>query len=198
MIEWEPAFQRPPPQSARSNSGPLFGDTMSLYGGVMQPKIRVYLMTLLSVVLPCLVFAKSDTIRIVIRGAALSKPIEISDPALIHRFNVWSGPMTSSNDSEGLNVDWSRGIAHPPSGLEKYIVSFITTRPIRNAYVVHYEADPSTKEGYVYIPGKNDAGYRDNVSLIYHGIEGNWFYASKAWQALADPLILKTLRTASK
>jgi hypothetical protein len=106
--------------------------------------------------------------------------------------------MTSSNDSEGLNVNWSRGIAHPPSGLENYIVSFVTTRPVRNTYVVHYEVDPSTKQGYVYIPGKNDAGYRDNVSLIYHGIEGNWFYASKAWQTLADPLILKTLRTASK
>jgi hypothetical protein len=140
--------------------------------------------------LPLIAFAKGDTIRIAIRGGTHSAPIEITEPALTHRFNVWSGPGTGPTvDPEGLNVDWSRGIAHPPDGLESYIVSFVTTRSNPSTYVVRYAIDPVSKQGYVYIPGKADPSYRDNVWLIYRGIEGNWFYASKAWQALADPLI---------
>ena len=166
----------------------------------MQPKIPAYVMTLLSLVLPWLVFAKGATIRIVIRGATLTTPIEISDASIVHRFNVWSGPgIGPSRDLEGMNIDCWRGIAHPPPGtLESYIVSFVTERSNPSTYVVRYEIDPVTKQGYVYIPGKHDPAYRDNVWLIYRGIEGNWFYASKAWQALADPLIFKTLRTGSK
>jgi hypothetical protein len=164
--------------------------------------LRICTTTLLSLVLPLIVFAKGDTIRVVIRGATLSAPIEISNPALIDRFNVWSGPGTFPTvPEEGLNVDWPRGVAHAPEDLEKYTVSFVTTRSHPSTYVVHYEVDPVTKQGYVYIPGKDDPAYGDNVWLIYRGMEGNWFYASKTWQALADPLISKNrkvVRTESK
>lgn len=168
----------------------------------MQPTVRVCITTLLSLMLPLIAFAKGDTIRIVIRGGTLSAPIEITEPSLVNRFNVWSGPGTGpAVDPEGLNVDWLRGIVHPPNGLESYVVSFVTTRSNPSTYVVRYAVDPVSKQGYVYIPGKAEASYRDNVWLIYRGIEGNWFYASKTWQALADPLISKNRRlprTASK
>ena len=41
----------------------------------------------------------------------------------------------------------------------------------------------------MYLPGKTDAGYRNNVWLIYRGIEGNWFHAWNEWENLAHPLI---------
>jgi len=138
---------------------------------------------------PVQLLAKGNTVRITIRGGDLAAPVEISDSNLIMRFHVWSGPGTSSNEAEGLIVDWSRGVAQPPVDLQVYEVSFLTTR---GAYVVSYVIDPSTNEGYVYLPGKRDAGYRDNVGLIFRGVEGNWFHAWSAWEKLAHPLIAKT------
>lgn len=92
-------------------------------------------------------------------------------------------------------VDWSRGVAELPKGLQVYEVSFLTTRRDPSTYVVRYLADPSTNQGYLYLPGKTDAEYRDNVWLIYRGIEGNWFHAWSAWERIAHPLIANVLKT---
>jgi hypothetical protein len=94
-----------------------------------------------------------------------------------------------------LIVDWSRGVAELPKGLQVYEVSFLTTRRDPSTYVVRYLADPSTNQGYLYLPGKTDAEYRDNVWLIYRGIEGNWFHAWSAWERIAHPLIANVLKT---
>ena len=92
-------------------------------------------------------------------------------------------------------VDWSRGVSEPPQDLPVYQVSILTTRPDHGAYTVSYLFDPSTGEGYIYLPGKADAGYRDNVWLIYRGVEGHWFHAWSKWDKLAHPLIAKARKT---
>lgn len=79
-----------------------------------------------------------------------------------------------------------------PENISIYTVAFVTTRSNPGTYVVGYALDPATKQGYVYLPGKADAAYKDNVWLIYRGIEGKWFHASQKWQHLADPLIAKS------
>ena len=144
---------------------------------------------------PAQLLAKGETVKVRITGGDLAAPIEITDPALVARFQVWAGPGTSSNEAQSLNVDWSRGAADPPNGLRIYEVSFETTRQNPGTYVVRYAIDPSTNQGYVYIPGKTDAGYRDNVWLILRGIEGQWFHAWSEWEKLADPLIAKARAT---
>lgn len=144
---------------------------------------------------PLQLSAKGDTVRITITGVDLAAPIEITDPAVAPRFHLWSGPGTSSNEAQGLNVDWSRGVVEPPKGLQIYEVSFVTTPRDPGTYVVRYAIDPSTNQGYVYLPGKTDAEYRDNTWLIYRGIEGKWFHAWSEWEKLAHPLIA-TARTA--
>jgi hypothetical protein len=149
----------------------------------------VALATLL--IAPVQLSAKGDTIRITITGGDLRAPIELTDPAIVSRYPVWSGPGTSSNEAQGLNVDWSRGVAEPPKVVQIYEVSFVTTRRDPGTYVVRYAIDPSTNQGYVYLPGKADPGYRDNVWLIYRGVEGKWFHAWSEWEKLANPLITK-------
>ena len=144
------------------------------------------------VMAPVRLSAKGDTVRITITGGDLVTPIELTDQALVSRYHVWSGPGTSSNEAQGLNVDWSRGVAAPPKGLQTYEVSFVTTRREPSAYVVRYAIDRSTNEGYVYLPGRADPGYRDNVFLIYRGVEGNWFHAWSEWERLVNPLIAKS------
>lgn len=83
----------------------------------MKSMLPLAVTTLLSLALPFLVFAKGDTIRIVIGGVTLWAAIDISDPGITRRFNVWSQP----GDSEGVYVDWSRGTANPRDGLPSYI-----------------------------------------------------------------------------
>lgn len=140
---------------------------------------------------PIQLSAKGDTVRITITGGDLTARIEITDPAVASRFEIWSGPGTSSNEAQGLNVDWSQGVVKRPKGLQIYQVSFITKRRDSGTYVVRYAIDASTNRGYVYLPGKADAGYQDNVWLIYRGVEGNWFRAWSEWEKLAHPLIAK-------
>jgi len=80
------------------------------------------------------------------------------------------GRGTSSNERQGLIVDWSRGIAKPPKDLPVYEVSIVTSRRNPGTYVVLYVIDPATDQGYVYLPGKGDPAYRDNTWLIYRGV----------------------------
>jgi hypothetical protein len=140
---------------------------------------------------PIQLSAKGDTVRITITGGDLKVPIEITDPKVASRFQVWVGPGTSSNEAQGLNIDWSQGVVEPPKGLQIYEVSFMTTRRNPGTYLVRYAIDPSTNHGYVYLPGKADAGYGENVSLIYRRVEGNWFRAWSEWEKLAHPRIAK-------
>jgi len=140
---------------------------------------------------PAPLSAKGGTIRITIRGGGLAAPIRITDPKVTGRFQVYTGPGTSSNAPQGLNVDWSRGVAEPPKGLPIYEVSFVTTREDRGTYIVRYAIDPATNQGYVYIPGKADPEFADNVWQIYRSNEGHWFHAWAEWEKVAHPLIAK-------
>jgi hypothetical protein len=153
-----------------------------------------------SVILPLLVipaelFAKAQTSKIVIKGADLSAPIEITDPKTLANFSVWTGTGTVCNpcpapNPESFIVDWSRPMADRPSGLLRYEVSFYSKLPDEQLiYVVFYEYDPATEHGFVYLPGKTEEWYRLNVSTILHGVEGKWFPAWSVWEGVARPLI---------
>lgn len=131
--------------------------------------------------------AKGETVRIIVSCGDLKAPIEIT----AGRFQVWTGPGTSSDEAQSLNVDWARGPVESPKGLQVYQVSFVTTRQNPSTYVVRYAFDPATNQGYVYIPGKQDPEYRDNVFLILRRVEGKWFHAWTDWEKLANPLIAK-------
>ena len=156
-----------------------------------------------------LLSAKGITTRITIIGGPLSVPIEISQLQVVQQFSIWAGPGTrvtirdhltglwrSTEGTEGFIVDWPVGaIAHAPTGLEPYEVSFFVKYPHSSAeelaYVVLYKNDPSTDEGYVYLPGRADEWYRLNTRAIFRGVEGRWFRASAAWQQVVTPIIAR-------
>jgi hypothetical protein len=161
-------------------------------------RITLALLTLLAMLsLPALSFAKEDIVRITIKGADLKTPIEITDPKVLVDFHPWTGPGTSSSipgfnpNTPGFIIDWSQGpIAEPPKGLQHYEVSFYAKLPNeRLIYVVFWEYDPRSRQGYVYLPGKADEWYWLNVSTIFHGVEGRWFRAWNKWDNMASPLI---------
>lgn len=147
--------------------------------------------------------AKSETIRLEIAGPGLAQPLEITDRTILHSFSFWNGPGVSVNgepvhltpeslESQGAFIEWPRGqLEEAPAGLPTYEVTFHQRASGKHArYVIRYAFDPAKEGGYVYLPGPRDgAVYRDNVFSIYHGVEGNWFHSSRAWERLVRPLI---------
>ena len=157
--------------------------------------------------LPILAWPKGETIQFDIDGSDLATPIEMTDPAIVSKFSIWNGPGVSTssygvpdppayldpNRPVGRFIDWPEGIVETrPEGLDRYQVTFrISSRgnaphSIRS-YKVLYEFGPDSDQGYIYLPDSSDPNYRNG--LIYHGVEGNWFYSSASWEALVRPVI---------
>ncbi|MBI3401182.1 MAG: hypothetical protein HY048_07150 [Acidobacteria bacterium] len=143
--------------------------------------------------------AKSETKKITIAGDTLASPIVITDPAILGRFNVWTGPGTGGTvqgiewkATEGFVVAGTTPV-DPAPGLARYEVTFLVDRQDRDghdmAYVIYYEYDARADRGYVYFPGRNDPQWRTNVFMIMRDIEGRWYPASRAWQDVVTPLL---------
>jgi hypothetical protein len=155
--------------------------------------------------------AVGPTTRITIEGGNLPSSIVITDSAITSQFMVWAGAGTYSRSpqtglqvgSVGFMIDWQAGpILEKPSGLVRYKVSFYSlSRERGNAtraagieslsYTVFYEYDPSADRGFVYLPGKNDPEWTNNVSSIRRGVEGNWLRPSAAWETVVNPLLVQ-------
>jgi len=157
----------------------------------MKPRLAFLFVFLL--VIPAQVFAKSDISKITIQGGDLKTPIVINDQKTLPHFNVWTGPGTSGPLTKETRfiIDWSQKITERPQGPQRYQVSFYAKFPDeRLIYVVFYEYDPATEQGYIYLPGRTDEWYRVNVGTIFRGVEGRWFRATSEWDNFARPLIL--------
>lgn len=126
--------------------------------------------------------AKGPTVRLVITGGGLAKPLIITDPAVLADSNVFGGTFLGPIASvSSIDSTWP-----------KYIVSFFVELPawmrqgVQMKYVVVYARNPQTGEGFVYLPAPGEEWYRLNASTILrNGLEGNWLHASKVW---AKPL----------
>ncbi len=157
--------------------------------------------------LPILAWSKGETIQIDIDGSGLASPIEITDSAIVSKFSIWNGPGVSTstygvpdppayldpNRPAGRFIDWPEGIVETrPEDLDRYQITFqIASRANAphsiQSYRVMYEIGPDSDHGYIYLPDFSDPNYRNG--LIYHGVEGNWFYSSASWEALVRPII---------
>lgn len=164
----------------------------------MRMALAVLLNSLLILSGPASLLAKGNTIKIIIKGSDLKRPIEISDPKILANFRVWAGPGTSTADEQGLIIDWSQGpVKEPPQALRRYEVSFHTDPNEQIAYVVYYALSPGAERDSVYVPGESDEWYGLNVRSIFRGVEGKWFRAWNAWERVARPLIEKAELTDS-
>src|SRR5207245_1460160 len=108
-----------------------------------------------------------------IAGPRLVNPIDVTNPNALA--NVWEGSFIKSPATE------------PDKALPRYLVSFFTTAPRSEAspklcYVVYYVRDPQSGDGYVYLPGRGEEGFRLNVgSIIRREQDGKWHHAEQAW-----------------
>ena len=165
-----------------------------------RPTVVLYIcITILTI--PTTGWSKGETVKIVIAGDNISSPIEITSPEILRQFNIWNGPGVGTRGPDGVShppayldpkrsagrfIDWPKGMAARPAGLRRFEVTFHIGVPrdpntVRK-YVFAYEVDTLASHGYIYLP-------RWMNDLISHGVEGNWFYASKRWDELIMPAI---------
>lgn len=82
---------------------------------------------LATLIAPASLSAKGRTVKITIKGAGLTTPLEITS-SRVEEFGVWEGPGVQINGVEqthGFIIDWPKGIvAQIPPGLQHYEVSF--------------------------------------------------------------------------
>jgi len=132
-----------------------------------------------------------------ISGGDLAAPVQITDQAVIRKFSPFAGPgsgvqtaagYTPYSKPGGFVVDWSRGTTAAPGNVVTYYVQFRSLSP-EHSYRLRYTVDRSSGETFAYLPGKGEQEYKENVSMVLHGIEGNWFHAWLEWDKVAKPLI---------
>lgn len=175
----------------------------------MQSKGSMKQVTVLSLGLGLLLLttssvAKGTTTKITLTETRRGTSVQLTDPSILQRFNVWAGRGTfvtiagreTKEASEGFIIDWSAGVVGaPPTYFPRYEVKFFVRDPNsateKLVYVVYYVHDPSSRRGFVYLPGRSDEMYRLNVRAIHRGEnrEGNWFRASLAWYETVERTI---------
>jgi len=58
------------------------------------------------------------------------------------------------------------------------------------AYVVLYDYDPASRQGFVYLPGRDDELFQFNHTMWHgNGLEGNWFRARPEWDSYVSTRI---------
>jgi hypothetical protein len=141
-------------------------------------------------------WSKGDIAKITIERVDTDELIEITQPEVLDRFAIWSGPgvggwnMAKSlpqPDDAAFIVDWSQGVlAGAPDTPTYGVAMYVEGRePPCEKYAVLYRVDEGGT-GYVYLPRWNEEFGSCNMSLIYRDIEGNWFRSSKKWDEVAE------------
>jgi hypothetical protein len=129
------------------------------------------------------VFAKGSPAEIVLlRDHA--KPVEVTDRELLKQFDPWSGQF----------IDWAKGpLTAPVDQSHAFEVFFYMKWPGRHSaydrgelkmiYRIRYIRGPNGAPGYVYLPGKGEGFYGNNMgTIIRENDDGKWHQASPAWE----------------
>jgi hypothetical protein len=158
--------------------------------------IRAGLIMLFTV--PSLVFAQGVISRITLSAPGLD--VEIVDEKARNDFRVGPGPGNSLNGMPNWNPkswiveDWVHPVPEPDQSLRRVKATFTIDRGSARGprpYVVFYVYDPVAKQGFVYLPGRGEPFYNENVNLLYRGndFEGHWFRTTPEWTTHAQSVI---------
>lgn len=125
------------------------------------------------------------TVRLDIIGGGLSKPLVVTDAALLDLSHVYAGaflgPVTNPVDPS-----WRRFVVTIVFESQTPSPELART-DVQRRYLVHYARDPGTDEGFVYLPGRGEAGHRLNIGIVIREAnDGRWHRATPAWAELLN------------
>jgi hypothetical protein len=138
-------------------------------------RVHVFLSTVLILGAAVPAHAKRPLDRISVEGAGLKQPIELTEPLLLQLSSPWFGNFLEPNTAQ-----------EPPLKASRVYVLTLHARlrgqEVQPIYRFHYVPGEGGSPGWVYLPGKGDAWYRQNVSIILRpGHDGRWHRATRAW-----------------
>jgi hypothetical protein len=123
-----------------------------------------------------------------VTGGDLSRPISITNTGLLQLSHVYAGQFLGDR-VDAVDAQWPRYevklVFEPevPSAVDE-------SRRKERTYLLHYSLNWQTGEGYVYLPGPGEPGYRDNISVIVrNGDDGHWHRATATWSSLLNPYL---------
>jgi hypothetical protein len=152
-----------------------------------RPRVAILLSLLLTATV---VSARGNakTVRVDVSGGDLSKPISITNSGLLQLSHVYAGQFLGDR-VDGVEAGWPRFdvrlvfVPEIPSAVD-------ASKRTERAYVLHYSLNRQTGEGYVYLPGPGEAGYRDNAGVMLRdGDDGHWHRAGSTWSGLLNPYL---------
>ncbi|HZF31138.1 MAG TPA: hypothetical protein VE907_18635 [Gammaproteobacteria bacterium] len=155
---------------------------------------------LASFLMPAPSWSKGPISKITVQPLGIGRTVEISDKETLGNFAIWSGPGVGGWDmvttiprpgEAAFIIDWTRGqLRDGPNALTRYqvVMQVEEYAPPCNKYEVIYGVSEAG-EGYVYLPNWDETPGRCNSSLIYRGVEGNWFHSSPKWDQIVMPLL---------
>lgn len=156
---------------------------------MMKRRVLAVSALLLAATLPLLARGNAVTVRLDISGPTLSQPLLVtSDQQLLDLSNVYAGRFLGLPVNR-VDADWPRYVV-------TLVVESRTPLPtlaltgIQKRYVLHYALDRQSGEGFVYLPGRGEDGYRENIGImIRDDQDGRWHHASENWAALLNPYL---------
>jgi len=137
-----------------------------------------------------LVFARGNakTVRLDVTGGDLAKPISITNTGLLELSHPYRGAFLGDK-VDAVDSRWPRYdirlVFEPevPSAVD-------ASKRKERTYLLRYSLNWQTGEGYVYLPGPGETGYRDNIGvMIRDGDDGQWHRAADAWSTLLNPYL---------
>jgi hypothetical protein len=153
----------------------------------MRVKLLLSMLLIFAVAVPA--HAKRPLERITVSGPDLVKPIELTDSLLLRLSNPWFGNFLEPNTVQ----------ERPPERSRVYLLTLyarLRGTELRPIYRFHYAPSGEGTPGLVYLPGKTDPGYRQNVSVILRpGSDGRWHRATRAWVAYFEQDLQSATRT---
>jgi hypothetical protein len=143
----------------------------------MQTKVlRVAGAAVAALALAVPLYAKAPLERITISGGGLAEPIIVADQETLRLSNPWFGRI----------ANWSADVAPPPDNHPAYEITLyarLRGPEVKPIYQLRYVKGDRNTPGAVYLPGRGEAWYSQNVSTIYReGHDGHWHVATPAWE----------------
>ena len=156
-----------------------------VFGMNTSRRMLVVLALIVAAAVPPLAKGNAVTVRVDIKAAASTTVVAVTQPDLLDRSHVYAGAFLGPVTHRSIDVAWPR-----------YVITLVveprTPMPalaptgVFKPYVMHYAVDPAG-EGFLYLPGRGEDGYRLNTNLIIRdGDDGRWHRAEPTWAGLLN------------